>query len=182
MISWHELTSSFFAEWTNRYDDCRGIESSLGLPAREICINEYGRNAGDLGVPGKLVQWMARFEASKVDACLAYWTTAGCLDDLVARDEANRATGGWWLYRWYGGLTGHTVQVTPPDAQPKGCTGWRPSTARKSRRVSCSAAAAAAPTSWLRASTRRLTGEARSTSACGRPRLPAWDLRAGRSW
>jgi hypothetical protein len=123
VISWHELNSDFFADWTGHYGDCRGIESSLGLPAREICINEYGRNAGDLGVPGKLVQWMARFEASKVDACLAYWTTAGCLDDLVARDEANKATGGWWLYRWYGGLTGHTVQVTPPDAHAEGLHG-----------------------------------------------------------
>jgi hypothetical protein len=123
VVSWHELNGDFFADWTGHYDDCRGIESSLGLPAREICINEYGRNAGDLGVPGKLVQWMARFEASKVDACLAYWTTAGCLDDLVARDECNQATGGWWLYRWYGGLTGHTVLVTPPGDHAEGLHG-----------------------------------------------------------
>jgi hypothetical protein len=123
VVSWHELNGDFFANWASHYDDCRGIESSLGLPAREMCINEYGRNAGDLGVPGKLVQWIARFEASKVDACLAYWTTAGCLDDLVARDECNQATGGWWLYRWYGGLTGHTVKVVPPDAQAEGLHG-----------------------------------------------------------
>jgi hypothetical protein len=123
VISWHELNSDFFTDWTSHYDDCRSIESRLGLAAREICINEYGRNSGDLGVPGKLVQWMARFEASKVDACLAYWTTAGCLDDLVARDEYNQATGGWWLYRWYGGLTGHSVQVTPPDANAEGLHG-----------------------------------------------------------
>ena len=43
---------------------------------------------------------------------------------------------------------------------PKGCTDWLPSTARKSRRVSCLAAAAAAPTSWLKALTRPLTSEA----------------------
>ena len=123
VISWHELNSDFFTDWYRHYDDCRGIESSLGLSAREICINEYGRNSGDLGAPGKLVQWMARFENSKVDACLAYWTTAGCLDDLVARDDYNKATGGWWLYRWYGGLTGHTIQVTPPDANAEGLQG-----------------------------------------------------------
>jgi hypothetical protein len=66
---------------------------------------------------------MARFENSKVDACLAYWTTAGCLDDLVARDSANQATGGWWLYKWYGSLTGHTVKVTPPNANVEGLQG-----------------------------------------------------------
>jgi hypothetical protein len=123
VISWHELNDDFFAGRYSRYDDYRSIESSLGLSAREICINEYGRSSGDLGVPGKLVQWIARFENSKVDACLAYWTTAGCLDDLVARDSSNQATGGWWLYKWYGSMTGHTVKVTPPNANAEGLQG-----------------------------------------------------------
>ena len=69
------------------------------------------------------MQWLARFENSKVDACLAYWTTAGCLNDLVARDSDNQATGGWWLYKWYGSMTGNTVQVTPPDANAEGLQG-----------------------------------------------------------
>jgi hypothetical protein len=47
-----------------------------------------------------------------VDGCLAYWTTAGGLNDLVTHN--NQATGGWWLYKWYGELTGNTVAVTPP--------------------------------------------------------------------
>jgi hypothetical protein len=123
VISWHELNGDFFAGWYSRYDDYRSIESSLGIPLREICINEYGRSSGDLGIPGKLVQWIARFENSKVDACLAYWTTAGCLDDLVARDHYNQATGGWWLYKWYGSLTGDTVKVTPPDTNAEGLQG-----------------------------------------------------------
>ena len=95
VISWHELGDNFFADWYSHYDDYRSIESSLGIPTREICINEYGRKSGDLGVPGKLVQWMTRFENSKVDACLAYWTSAGCLNDLVTQDNYNKATGGW---------------------------------------------------------------------------------------
>lgn len=123
VISWHELNDSFFANWYARYDDYRKSESTLGISPREICINEYSRISGDLGVPGKLVQWIARFENSKVDACLAYWTTAGCLNDLVARDSDNQATGGWWLYKWYAGLTGHTVRVTPPDANSEGLQG-----------------------------------------------------------
>ena len=123
VISWHELNDDFFNGWYSRYEDYRAIEYSLSLAPREICINEYGRISGDLGIPGKLVQWIARFENSKVDACLAYWTTAGCLNDLVARDGYNQATSGWWLYKWYGSLTGHTIQVTPPDENTEGLQG-----------------------------------------------------------
>jgi hypothetical protein len=80
VISWHELNNDFFGGWYSRYEDFRRIETSLGLPAREICINEYCRMTGDLGIPGQLIQWIARFENSKVDACLAYWTDAGSLN------------------------------------------------------------------------------------------------------
>jgi hypothetical protein len=123
VISWHELNDDFFGGWYNRYNDFRSVESSLGLPAREICINEYCRIKGDLGIPGQLIQWMTRFEDSKVDACLAYWTDAGSLNNLVTRDHHNQATGAWWLYRWYGGLTGDTVKVTPPDFNAEGLQG-----------------------------------------------------------
>ena len=123
VISWHELNDDFFNGWYGRYEDYRAIEKGLGIFPKEICINEYGRISGDLGVPGKLVQWIARFENSKVDACLAYWTTAGCLNDLVARDHYNQATGGWWLYKWYGNLTGHTIEVLPPNVNEEGLQG-----------------------------------------------------------
>ncbi|MEE6310438.1 carbohydrate-binding protein [Plantactinospora veratri] len=113
MVNWHELGNDFFTDWNNHLNDFRSIERSLGISARPITIDEYGRQNGDLGVPGNLVQYVARFEASKVDACLAYWTTAGGLNDLVTRN--NQATGGWWLYKWYGELTGNTVAVTPPS-------------------------------------------------------------------
>ncbi|MFZ6030595.1 MAG: dockerin [Chloroflexota bacterium] len=123
VISWHELNDDFFTGWYERYEDFRRIEKDLGLPPHEVCINEYGRMQGDLGVPGRLIQWMVRFENSKVDACLAYWTDAGSLNNLVTRDHYNRATGAWWLYRWYGGMTGNTVQVTPPEPQAEGLQG-----------------------------------------------------------
>lgn len=114
VMTWHELGDSFYTSWQDHYDGYRAIETSLGVTALPITINEYGRSSGDLGVPGNLVQFVAKFEASKVDGCLAYWTTAGGLNDLVTRN--NQATGGWWLYQWYGELTGHTVTVTPPAA------------------------------------------------------------------
>ncbi|WP_433380867.1 carbohydrate-binding protein [Actinoplanes sp. CA-142083] len=118
VMTWHELGNDFFTSWQSHYNDYRAIESSLGISARPITINEYGRSSGDLGVPGNLVQFVARFEASKVDGCLAYWTTAGGLNDLVTRN--NQATGGWWLYKWYGELTGNTVAVTPPSGSLQG--------------------------------------------------------------
>ena len=114
VMTWHELGDDFYSSWQTHYDDYRAIETSLGVSARPITINEYGRSSGDLGVPGNLVQFVAKFEASKVDGCLAYWTTAGGLNDLVTHN--NQATGGWWLYKWYGELTGNTVAVTPPSA------------------------------------------------------------------
>jgi hypothetical protein len=114
VMTWHELGDDFFTGWENHYNDYRAMETSLGISPRPITINEYGRFSGDLGVPGNLVQFVARFEKSKVDGCLAYWTTAGGLNDLVTRN--NQATGAWWLYKWYGELTGSTVAVTPPSA------------------------------------------------------------------
>ncbi|OCT12290.1 dockerin [Paenibacillus pectinilyticus] len=112
VVTWHELQNSFFTNWYSNMSNYRSIESSLGISPIPVSINEYGRSSGDLGVPGNLVQWMTRFENSKVDASLAYWTTAGSLNDLVM--ENNKATGGWWLYKWYGEMTGNTVTVTPP--------------------------------------------------------------------
>jgi hypothetical protein len=113
VMAWHELGDDFYTSWQQHFDDYRAIEAGLGISPRQITINEYGRSSGDLGVPGNLVQFVAKFEASKVDGCLAYWTTAGGLNDLVTRN--NQATGAWWLYQWYGAMTGNTVAVTPPS-------------------------------------------------------------------
>jgi hypothetical protein len=123
VISWHELSDDFFPNWYNHYDDYRRIEESLGIASREICINEYCRNSGDLGTPGRLIQWIVRLENSKVDACLAYWTDAGSLNNLVTRDNYNKATGAWWLYRCYGSMSGNTVKTLPPNPNAEGLQG-----------------------------------------------------------
>jgi hypothetical protein len=123
VISWHELSDGFFPNWYNHYDDYRRIEDSLGIATREICINEYCRNSGDLGTPGRLIQWIARLENCKVDACLAYWTDAGSLNNLVTRDNYNKATGAWWLYKCYGSMSGNTVKTFPPDPNAEGLQG-----------------------------------------------------------
>lgn len=112
IITWHELQNDFFSQWDNHLSGYRDLEQSLKLSVRPIVINEYGRFSGDLGVPGHLMQYIARFERDGVAGCLAYWTTAGALNDLVTAN--NQPTGAWWLYHWYGELTGQRVETTPP--------------------------------------------------------------------
>ncbi|CAM5513307.1 hypothetical protein SALBM311S_10710 [Streptomyces alboniger] len=65
-------------------------------------------------MPGQLVQWVSMFERNKVYANQAYWDAAGNMDGNVVR--SNIPNGGWWFFRWYAGLTGDTVKVTPPQA------------------------------------------------------------------
>ncbi|PRX20675.1 hypothetical protein BX659_1348 [Orenia metallireducens] len=120
VVTWHELDNHFYSEWYDHYNSYRKIEDTLGIAPREIAINEYGTFM-DLSVPGQLIQWLARFEDTKVDACLAYWHDAGSLDDLVV--ENNKVTGAWWLYKWYSDMTGHTVKVTPPNRNKAGLQG-----------------------------------------------------------
>lgn len=93
MTSWHELDGSLFNGWYTHYSQYRKIESDLGIGARTIVINEYGRSGGvDVPVPGNLIQYIARFEKSKVYGCMPF-----C------------------LYQWYGQMTGNTVSVTLPS-------------------------------------------------------------------
>ncbi|MFJ4221909.1 CBM35 domain-containing protein [Curtobacterium luteum] len=110
---WHELNPGSLANFRTNMSTYRGILSNLGLSAIPVNITEYG-NPRDMGVPGQLVQWISMFEDQKVDAQTAYWNYAGNLNDNSSR--TNSANGAWWLYKWYGDLTGNTVTVTPPQA------------------------------------------------------------------
>jgi hypothetical protein len=120
--TWHELTNSTYSDWYTEYNDYRAIEKSLGISAIPIVINEYGQ-ASDLGVPGQLVQYIARFENSKVYGCLAYWTPDGDLQYLAATGQPNVPTPAWWLYQWYGEMAGNTLSVTPPNENAQGLQG-----------------------------------------------------------
>lgn len=121
-ISWHELQSNFYSGWSSRLSSIQSIESGLGI-SLPIVINEYGLNPGTLGVPGNLVQWIARFEPAKVYGCIAYWSPAGSLGGLVAEATNNQATGAWWLYQWYGSMTGDSYGVTSPNPDAAGLNG-----------------------------------------------------------
>ena len=109
VITWHELQNDFFTSWNKHYESYRVIEKKGGVTELPITINEYARISGDLAMPGKLIQFISRFEQSQVNGCLAYWTTAGSLNDLVTGNSC--ATGAWWLYKWYGELSGSRIAV-----------------------------------------------------------------------
>ncbi|MGW2047283.1 CBM35 domain-containing protein [Streptomyces sp. NPDC001858] len=112
VMTWHELDSGSLRDFQEHYDNYRSIERELGISPLRVSIDEYA-NRRDLSVPGQLVQWVSMFERNKVYANQAYWDAAGNLDGNVVR--TNIPNGGWWLFRWYAGLTGDTVAVTPPQ-------------------------------------------------------------------
>ncbi|WP_319056534.1 CBM35 domain-containing protein [Streptomyces europaeiscabiei] len=113
IMTWHELGSGSLRDFQGHYDDYRSIERQLDIEPFPVNIDEYA-NRRDLSVPGQLVQWVSMFERNKVYANQAYWDAAGNMDGNVVR--SNIPNGGWWFFRWYAGLTGNTVKVTPPQA------------------------------------------------------------------
>ncbi|WP_228479320.1 OmpL47-type beta-barrel domain-containing protein [Microbacterium atlanticum] len=109
---WHELGIDNLGFYRQNFADYRALEASLGIDPIRVNITEYGM-LRDMGVPGQLIQWLAMFEETKVDAQVAYWNYAGNLSDNTARP--NGANAGWWMFKWYGDLEGsETVTVTPP--------------------------------------------------------------------
>ncbi|MBE1876327.1 hypothetical protein [Myceligenerans pegani] len=112
MFTWHELGIQNLATYRSHYHAYRQIEADLGIAPLPVNITEYAMRR-DMSVPGQLVQWLAMFEDTKVDAQTAYWTYAGNLNDNMAK--GNAANGAWWLLKWYADLTGDTVRVTPPQ-------------------------------------------------------------------
>lgn len=113
VMTWHELGSGSLRDFQAHYDEYRSLEREAGTAPLKINIDEYA-NRRDLSVPGQLVQWVSMFERNKVYANAAYWDAAGNLSGHVVR--SNIPNGGWWFFRWYAGLTGDTVKVTPPQA------------------------------------------------------------------
>ncbi|MFC0534024.1 LamG-like jellyroll fold domain-containing protein [Phytohabitans kaempferiae] len=110
VMTWHELSHpEQVRESVRRYREWeREVLGGRQLP---INVNEYAFNY-HTSVPGQMIQWISAIEESKVDADIAYWNIDGNLSDSAV--QANRGNGQWWLYNAYGGMTGHTVRVTPP--------------------------------------------------------------------
>lgn len=115
IICWHELSG--IQNVSNNIKTYRALESSLGISARPISINEYCDADHNLeGQPGSSARFIGKFERYKVDsACITWWFTAypGRLGSLLANDTQKGA--GWYLYKWYADMTGNMVSVTPPN-------------------------------------------------------------------
>ncbi|MCD9879544.1 CBM35 domain-containing protein [Streptomyces guryensis] len=110
ITTWHELDPGSLSHFESNLAAYRTLETNAHISARPVNIDEYG----DLSVPGQMIQWMSMFERNKVYAYQAYWDMAGNLDGNVS--QTNIPNGDWWLLRWYAGLTGQTVKVTPPQS------------------------------------------------------------------
>ncbi|MCI3274365.1 RICIN domain-containing protein [Streptomyces cylindrosporus] len=111
IIAWHELQGSQgIAAHVSAY---RALESSLGISPRPIAIEEYGTTS-EVGVPGPLVGYVAKFERAGVhDAELAFWNHYGTLGDTLT-DTGGSPNGSYWLYKWYGDMSGNMLVTTPP--------------------------------------------------------------------
>jgi hypothetical protein len=111
IVSWHELQGSQnIAAHVAAY---RALETSLGISPRPIAIEEYG-TTGEVGVPGPLASYVAKFERAGVhDAELAFWNHYGTLGDTLT-DTGGSPNGAYWLYKWYGDMSGNMLVTTPP--------------------------------------------------------------------
>lgn len=110
VMVWHELGEESLKSYRDNYATFRAQEANLGIGPLGVNITEYGEMR-DMGTPGQLIQWMAMFEDTKVQAETAYWNMSGNLSDNMS--GANNANAGWWQFKWYGDLRGsETVKVT----------------------------------------------------------------------
>ena len=111
IIAWHELESS--SKIAGDIQTVTSIEKSLGITPRPIAIEEYA-TPSEVGVPGALVGYIAKFERYGVNnAELAFWNHYGTLGDLLT-DTGGSPNGAYWLYTWYGAMTGNMVVTTTP--------------------------------------------------------------------
>lgn len=113
IISWHELENS--GKIAGDVAMVRNLEASLGIGPRPIAIEEYAAPS-EVGIPGALVGYIAKFERYGIhDAELAFWNHYGTLGDTLV-DTGGLPNGAYWLYTWYGQMSGNMVATTPPAA------------------------------------------------------------------
>jgi hypothetical protein len=128
VVSWHELDPSMADAIEAHVAAYRALEKQLGLAPHPISINEYGAPRA-MADPGALVHYIAQLERAGVDtADLAFWHRPGRLSDLLVPRAAGTGpatdpgpTGAYWLYAWYGGMTGNMVATgTSPGSRLDG--------------------------------------------------------------
>ncbi|MFI0898937.1 RICIN domain-containing protein [Streptomyces sp. NPDC020983] len=111
IIAWHELSRS--SKIAGDVATVTALESKYGISPRPIAIEEYAAPS-EVGVPGALVGYIAKFERLGVhDAELAFWNQSGALGDLLT-GQGGSPNGAYWLYKWYADMSGSMLVTTPP--------------------------------------------------------------------
>ena len=123
VISWHQWGS---ANFVNTVESYRGIEKKYGVSPRPFSINEYSSEEhSEEGCPGVSVPFIAKFERYGVESAMISWwfvPLPGRLGSLLTSN--NERGGGWWLYKWYGDMSGYMAKVTPPNDKSDGVDGF----------------------------------------------------------
>jgi hypothetical protein len=119
IVSWHQWGVDGFVGAVQAY---RALETTLGISPHELSINEYSSGTHTYeGCPGVSVPFIAKFERYQVkSAMISWWFTAypGRLGSLLT--SGNAKGGGWYLYKWYGDMTGYMAKTTPPNDKSDG--------------------------------------------------------------
>jgi len=112
VISWHQWSADSLP---GQLADLRSIESQLGISPRQVSINEYAW-PDQVDVPSSSLRYISTFERQTDvrDAERAYWFESGTVDGLLYNGQP---TGTYWLYKWYGDMTGNIVSVTQNGVQ-----------------------------------------------------------------
>lgn len=121
VFTWHELDQSDLRDMGEHVSTFKQIwkeeiTDNGGPKEPQIVANEYARSV-DCGVPGALVNWIARLEDEGIYGCLPFWHQANNLNDLTA--DANEGNGAWWVYKWYGDMSGQTLGVNSTTSYEK---------------------------------------------------------------
>ncbi|MCQ2191705.1 MAG: carbohydrate-binding protein [Paludibacteraceae bacterium] len=123
VISWHQWGSGGFV---GAIENLRSLERKYNISPRAISINEYSSDTHTLeGCPGVSVPFIAKFERHGVEsAMISWWFTnlPGRLGSLLTAN--NERGGGWYLYKWYGDMSGYMAKVTPPNDKSDGVDGF----------------------------------------------------------
>lgn len=113
IVSWHDLATWQYNIFDREYSHYRGLEKKYGVEPREIVINEYAAQS-ECASPGDLVRWIGLWEDYQVAGCLPFWHFSNNLNGLAA--DVNEGNGAWWLYKWYGDMSGSYLPVSVTDA------------------------------------------------------------------